>query len=336
MSKRIIVCLDGTWNSHDQKWPTNVVKLARSVVPVAPDGVSQVVYYDNGVGTGNLLDRLTGGAFGGGLEQNIGDGYHFLMHNYAEGDAIFIFGYSRGAYTARSLSGLIRKCGILQKVHSEKYPEALALYRRSDVHPNAEEAQRFREAYSRVVEIWCLGVWDTVGALGVPVGVFRTLNKKKYEFHDVELSRYVRHGYHALAIDERRKPFTPTLWADMPKEGQVVEQVWFAGGHSNVGGGNADTSLSDLSLQWMLAKAAECGLGLDQEYLSQITRPNALGPMHTEVPSFYRLLGTYVRPIGRADHQEALHPSVMERLDSPALNYQPRNVLDFLHKDGQG
>ncbi len=127
MSKRIIVCADGTWNWIGQRFPTNVVKLARAIAPTAPDGISQVVFYDQGVGTGNILDKLTGGAFGNGLEQNLSDNYHFLMHNYAEGDDLFFFGFSRGSYTVRSLAGLIRKCGILHKVHADKFHDAYSL-----------------------------------------------------------------------------------------------------------------------------------------------------------------------------------------------------------------
>ncbi len=331
MSKRIVVCADGTWNWIGQRFPTNVVKLARAITPIATDGTSQVVFYDQGVGTGNLLDKLTGGAFGNGLEQNIADGYHFLMHNYAEGDEIFLFGVSRGAYTVRSLAGHIHKCGILHKANADRFHEAYALYRRTDIHPDDEAAKTFRASFSRIAEIKCLGVWDTVGALGVPVAGLRRLTRRKYEFHVVELSRFVRNGFHAIAIDERRKTFKPSIWAKKEKPGQRVEQVWFAGAHTDIGGGNRGAGLSDIALLWMAQKARSCGLALDTQYLSAISHPDGNGRIHSKAPWFYRLLGTFTRPLGRGGLNEAISQEAVARYENPSMAYQPKNVAAYMN-----
>ena len=139
---------------------------------------------------------------------------------------------------------MIRNCGILRKTNAHEFPKAYKLYRRKDAHPSSEESLSFRTSFAREVRVEFIGVWDTVGALGIPVRGLRALRKGRYEFHDVELSKYVKHGYHALAIDEGRGPFKPSLWAAKENPGQTVEQVWFAGVHSDVGGGYASSGLS--------------------------------------------------------------------------------------------
>jgi len=197
--KRIAVFCDGTWNRADQATngapcPTNVVKLAVRVHR-HDDGIHQVSSYGQGVGTGSSLDKLTGGAFGKGLDDNLYSAYRFLMLNYQPGDEIFLFGFSRGAYTARSLAGMVRKCGILHMDAADRYREAVSLYT-DDRHPDDEGPVRFRRESSVMGEqptpIQFIGVWDTVGALGIPVRGLRSLTAHKYRFHDVELSGSVR------------------------------------------------------------------------------------------------------------------------------------------------
>ncbi len=181
-----------------------------------------------------------------------------------------------------------------------------------------------------MAEIKCLGVWDTVGALGVPVAGLRRLTKGKYEFHDVELSRFVRNGFHAIAIDERRKTFKPSIWAKKEKPGQHVEQVWFAGTHTDVGGGNRGTGLSDIALLWMAQKAGSCGLALDTQYLDAISHPDADGRLHTKAPWFYRFLGTFKRQLGRGGLNEAIHPEAVARFENPSVAYRPENVAAYM------
>jgi uncharacterized protein (DUF2235 family) len=301
--KRIIIACDGTWNRLDAEHPTNVAKLARAVLPVAPDGAAQVTCHLDGVGSGRgtgwlarATDRALGGLLGLGLLANIADAYRFLVFAYAPGDEIYLFGFSRGAFTARSLAGLIRNCGILERAHAGAIPEALALYRArsAETGPDSDAACAFRARHAAHVttgraEIgWraarglpagtplglaYLGVWDTVGALGVP-GHLRlaALANRGLAFHDTALSRGVRAARHAVAIDEQRRAFPPTLWDNLAVlnagGAPAYEQRWFPGDHGSVGGGGVVTALSDDALLWVAEGAAAQGLALDPAALA--------------------------------------------------------------------
>jgi uncharacterized protein (DUF2235 family) len=343
MARRIVICADGTWNTPDQldqgeRRPSNVVKVVRTVRPVARDGTPQILYYHEGVGTSwSLLDRWLGGGAGVGLDQNVRHAYRFLVDNYEDGDELFLFGFSRGAYTVRSLAGLIRNSGILHKRFAAMVPDALDLYRRRDTsaHPKSAEAETFREKYARSTRIKFIGVWDTVGALGVPGRLFTRSKRRRYEFHDVELSSYVDNAFHALAIDERRKPFAPALWKVKDVPAQRVEQTWFAGVHTNVGGGYADSGLSDLAFQWMQERAAQCGLEFDGEIVTSLIQPSSKGALRESMTWFYRLVGTYPRPIGAdPQYREQVHPSVLERREAfkgdPRQRYGPQRLEEYL------
>ena len=349
MPKRLVICCDGTWNVPDrqdrgQVCPSNVAKLALAVAPRDSEGIEQLVFYGKGVGTGRW-DRLRGGAFGWGLSQNIQEAYRFLIEHYDPRDELFLFGFSRGAYTARSTVGLIRNSGILKREHSGRVRRAYDLYRRRDdaSRPSGIEAQLFRRMYAHEVRIRCLGVWDTVGALGIPVGIpwlpvsWLHFINQRWEFHDVKLSTFVEHAYQALALDERRPQFTPTLWEQQPDASdQHLEQVWFAGVHTNIGGGYQDTGLSDLTLLWMINKATTCGLAFDQEYLQSTVKPNPLGELRDSKTGLYGFFGDAVRPIGEGHRaQEAVHRSAVDRLEQarqPA--YRPANLVSYLERNG--
>ena len=345
--RRLVVCSDGTWNTPDRKdrdvlAPSNVVKLARAVLPVAPDGTAQIVFYDPGLGTDNLLDKLTGGAFGVGLSRNVLDAYRFLVHNYAEGDEIYLFGFSRGAYTVRSLAGLVRKAGLLRKPHADQVPAAWRLYRRRDPTPDTPAALAFRAAYSRELrELRFIGVWDTVGALGIP-GFLNFIGRRRFAFHNVDLSRHVQFAYQALAIDERRVFFKPTLWrqnetanvgdanAASAYPRQVLEQAWFPGVHMDVGGGYADSALASGALLWLAAKARDAGLALDETYLGVVARPDARGRQHESRNFPYTLVPPHLRPIGVATQaNEALHASARVRYEG-GPSYRPPNLVDYV------
>ncbi len=341
MPKRLILCSDGTWFTSEHRHkkiaaPSNVYKIACAIAPLAGDGKDQIVLYDPGVGTHWGLDRLTGGAFGQGLFKNIAEAYSFLVHNYAAGDEIYFFGFSRGAYTVRSTTGLMRKCGLLQKIHADKFQEAYQLYRKRDSTPDTPDAISFRQSYAREVGIKFIGVWDTVGALGIPFGFFRSLTKHRHEFHDVKLSRIVEHAYHAIAIDERRLPFRPTLWEIKGNDRQTVEQVWFAGVHNDVGGGYQDCRLADISYMWMKEKAEACGLDVDPMYIARAIKPNYSGKLHQRKNLLYKLLGAdRLRPIAeRANTAEAVHASVLERYDDAAISYRPANLTEYITSRG--
>jgi uncharacterized protein (DUF2235 family) len=311
--KRLVICADGTWNSADSAKAdgngfTNVARMRDAVAPKGPGDVRQVVKYYHGIGAqGSKLSRYIAGAFGVGLSQNVKHLYLWLAENYAPGDELYFFGFSRGAFTVRSLSGLIRKCGILRLQHADKVDAAYDLYSSRDKtkHPDAPVSVKFRadHAYSDVTPIKCIGVWDTVGSLGVPTrGPIGTYTREKYGFHDVRLSRFVENAFHAVAIDEHRDPFKPTLWGVREsnlaerKGKQVVEQVWFAGVHSDIGGGYASTGLSDLAFRWIAKRASDCGLALKDGVLAKYAG-NPLGEIHDSMTWFYRIWGVHVRPI---------------------------------------
>ncbi|HEY8693279.1 MAG TPA: DUF2235 domain-containing protein [Chloroflexota bacterium] len=344
--RRLVVCCDGTWNTPDEKDEgidtcSNVTKLALGVAARDPRGTEQLVFYDNGVGT-SALDHWRGGLFGIGLSRKVQDAYVFLVQNYEPGDEIFLFGFSRGAYTVRSTAGFIRNSGLLKRAYLGKLADAYELYRdRSDAtHPRAVESRLFRKSFAHEIRIKFIGVWDTVGALGVPDLPTIPAISARWKFHDVTLSSYVDNAFQALAVDERRKPFEPTLWQqEVPAPAQqALEQVWFSGVHTNVGGGYRDSGLSDLALQWMIAKAEICGLaveGID-------AYPNPLGKLRDSMTWYYRLFGDGLRPITaqRLDEQgkptitnESVAATAKVRWDQDP-GYRPPNLGAYLERGG--
>jgi uncharacterized protein (DUF2235 family) len=344
VSKRLIVFCDGTWNRADQPAPTNVVKLRDAVDTSA----GQLVHYEPGVGT-RPWERVSGGAFGFGLSRNVQDCYRFLVDHYEPGDELFFFGFSRGAFTARSLAGLVRNSGILQSVHRGRIKEAYRLYRsrKPGDAPAEHAAEAFRDAYSHPdAEIEFIGVWDTVGALGVPIDGFRPpLLSRRWTFHDTTLSRFVHNAYHAISVDERRKPFVPTLWVskvradgtvEEPPPAQTVRQVWFAGVHSDVGGGYPDASLAELPLRWMADRARACGLVLKTGQ-PVVDAGNPSGLMHDSMTRFYRLLGPFDRELKTRDGipvDASVASCVKARCERDGA-YRPPGLSAWLSGDGE-
>jgi uncharacterized protein (DUF2235 family) len=291
--RRLIVCCDGTWQKVTSPYPTNVAKLVQAFEP-APENL---VFYGEGVGTGNFLDRILGGIFGRGIDKNIQDAYRFLCLNYRPGDQIYLFGFSRGAFTVRSLVGLIRAVGILPPHGVRTIPLAYRAYQtaKQDYVENSEAERqginlrdcdsltkfrkslrdKFQPDYSsrEEADITFLGCWDTVGALGIPDQLpglpFDQFFNRKYQFHNTRLSSKILHARHAVAIDENRKAFDYTRMEPAQNSaGQVlkpdqVKQVWFPGGHGCIGGGTAANSpLSNAALRWMMAEVTALNLGL--------------------------------------------------------------------------
>ncbi len=342
MSRRLIVCCDGTWNRLSHKdgksyAPTNVARMAASI-STGGNGMEQLVFYDPGVGTGNILDRYTGGAFGVGLSDNIQDGYQFLLHNYCPGDEIYLFGFSRGAYTARSLAGLIRKCGLLQKRYSHRIVDAYSIYRIREGGADSDRAIKFRERYSiHPITIKFVGVWDTVGALGVPGSLFHSTLGRQYQFHDTDLSSSIEYAYHALAINEKRKFFAPTLFHQTAKgraRAQTLEQVWFPGVHSDVGGGYAKPELSNEAFYWMKNRAEKVGLAFDEPCHVPPGDPDGL--MHESRQSVYRAIPPYWRPIGDYDrhdtHQMISLTAVTRWIHRK--DFRPENLVAYYKENG--
>jgi uncharacterized protein (DUF2235 family) len=325
--KRIAICADGTWNWPDQKdrgrrKPSNVVKIARGIVPRGSDGVPQLIYYHEGVGTHWGLDKIAGGGFGLGLSANIVQAYHFIVLNYEPGDDLFLFGFSRGAYTVRSLAGLLNSIGILPKNHDFFTPEGYALYR---ARASTDEVEAFRKKnHARCGPVKFIGVWDTVGALGVPMGLFHGFNRK-YEFHDVSLTPNIEHAYHALAIDERRRPFLPSLWELPEGSAQTLRQVWFPGVHTNVGGGYANDGLANNAMHWIKQSAQRHGMEFDDDFLEPY-RACPGGELRDSLTLAYRVLIPAWREIGGKNRgKEALHSSALQRFDGN-YDYRPPNL----------
>lgn len=325
MAKRLVVCLDGTWNTPDSaRGPTNVVKLMRAVETAGQDGRPQVTFYDAGVGTsGGRISRAVAGAFGDGLDENVRDGYRFLANNYEDGDEIYVFGFSRGAFTARSLVGFISACGLLPKDRMAKLMRAWNVYRLPpDERKTSPDYQVIKRVSRFGVRITCLGVWDTVGSLGVPGEIFEFLNRE-HRFHDAELSDIVDAAFHAIAIDEKRGPFQPTLWQkDVDKDlgRQVVEQVWFAGVHGNVGGGVEDSRMSDLALRWMIDRVrAHSGLHFDEGYVDTLNDDDVTGEIYETRTLLYSWskVHPFVRLIDQKEVERRFLQCLSERHNRP-------------------
>ncbi|MFI5251220.1 MAG: DUF2235 domain-containing protein [Bacteroidota bacterium] len=300
--KRLALFFDGTWNEPENN--TNVWRSKLMLADRSGDGLIQKAFYDEGVGT-HWWDALTGGAFGAGLSANIRQGYRWLMENYDPGDEIFVFGFSRGAFTARSLVGLIAKCGLLKPEAPMSFAQAFDRYKKGkDALPiytlkylenmgeqkfSFEEEVLLKHSYYHRDLIKLVGVWDTVGSIGVPFGDIKGISSRTLQFHDTHLSKVAQHSYQALALDEFRKPYWAILWTrfipDIPdpvrqslEENRFVEQRWFSGSHCNIGGGYRDDLMMQRPLAWIQGKANGCGLAfrseitLDEEDLTYLPR----------------------------------------------------------------
>lgn len=331
--KRLIVCCDGTWQTLIQKTPTHVARFAQSIAPRDKSDIRQIVHYDSGVGAGFTLNnrswlsrligsaqRFEGGVFGGGLEEKVYDAYRFLALNYAPGDEIFLFGFSRGAYTVRSLAGMIYCSGLLFRQNITLVGEAFALYRDPQIKPGDWAARLFRETHGHEPDITFLGCWDTVGMRGVPAlsdgpGVADRLNAR-YGFHDTQLNRKIRAARHACAIDERRRAFpltemiaSPNYTGDAP---QVVSR-WFFGPHGGIGGGEAPHQpLSEFALKWMAEEAIKSSLRFFPEVLYGKRASDPFAPIKPPTGALNRL-GFADRAMTGGTGLDGLDPSVIVR-----------------------
>jgi uncharacterized protein (DUF2235 family) len=304
--KRIVALIDGTWNNEGTGAYTNVAKLDSGnkiqtfIRATAADGTRQRVHYHDGVGSdGNFAQKLLGGAIGLGLKKIIQEVYEYIVTEYASGDELYIFGFSRGAYAARALAGLIGASGIQRRLDANVFEVAWQHYRvapavrkepqiagMSDRKTLADyNALAAKQSFHDTRTITCVCVWETVGSYGIPAGIglaplARYFTLLTLGFHDTSFGDNIKVGLHAVAIDEHRRPFVPTFWT-IPKgedpNGQV-EQTWFAGAHSNVGGGYIDGGLSDQALIWMIARVqALTALDFDVAAVRSNTKPNIGG-----------------------------------------------------------
>ncbi len=374
--KRLVLCFDGTWNTADSDGAdTNVALISRAVhANTNTNGVPQSVLYLRGVGTTGLdAEKILAGATGLGIDDNIRSGYMFLAQNYVPGDEIYLFGFSRGAFTARSVVGLISAAGLLQRQSLGALGAAWKYYRTPKPHSPAQFMAATPGVQSHEdVSITFLGVWDTVGSLGIPGPILAPINSALYGFYDTGACRIVKKGCHAMAIDEHRDTFVPSLWTGEEPAGSSIEQVWFAGAHADVGGGYRTRALADIPLVWMARKAEAAGLVLDWSCLPDPAKLDPLAAQHDSssgifaishilpmirqicgksfhVPPYQRLY----RPIG-PDHQplatigEAVHESAIRRFKAQGLvckvddrgecepdQYHPKNLAALYDDAGR-
>jgi hypothetical protein len=310
--KRLFVCCDGTWNAPTDLQdgvpiPTNVVRFYNALAEQDARGIVQRRYYHPGIGTEEILwlERLWAGMTGAGFAKNVQSAYYWLTENYAQDDEIYLLGFSRGAFTVRALSGFIARAGLIRRPDWDAVGSAYETYRRKIRNDDGDSASGAR--------IHFLGVWDTVGALGIPpdLPLLMRLGAWRQRFQDTRLAPVVGHAFHALAIDEMRRTFSPTLWTGMPAPGQEVCQMWFPGVHADVGGGYKETQLSDLTLRWMVERAMDCGAAFRPDMLEQI-RGDHHGVLHDSRLGIYKGAKTQPRCLPNLDDATALGPTNQE------------------------
>jgi uncharacterized protein (DUF2235 family) len=362
--KRIASFLDGTWNVVDDN--TNVWRLKSLCATHSPDDVQQLAYYSVGVGT-SYGEKAKGGFFGYGLDHEITQAYEWLIDNFEEGDDIFIFGFSRGAFTARSLAGFIAKCGLLIPGAPLGVKQLYSRYHLGSEERTIwqlfadQEAGKTKELpieeqwmlkYAMRVPIKFVGVWDTVGALGIPVFHISGISRSTFGWLNTGLRVPIQHGFHAMAIDEHRKSFSPTLWTKVihkepsavnaaPRPLASVEQRWFVGAHANVGGGYQSDLLAQKPLRWMMSKASSRGLTFRGDVaLDGDAAHSAIADSYRDfMYGAYRFVSRpYYRPLGEAPKEtadsiennvnETIDASVFERWRKDA-NYRPKNLVNW-------
>ncbi len=366
--KRLIVCCDGTWNSlqrPSQVSQSNVAEIAKAILPFDPPeqceqtdaiaagiqtGIPQIVFYDDGVGTGYLaIDRFLGGTIGLGIDENILEAYRFLCMNYCPGDEIYLFGFSRGSYTIRSLGGLISRIGLMRQDQLDQLWRAYKLYRQPK--PNAERNPTTYQAFEETIEdfrsqysvpygvkIKLLACWDTVGSLGIPrippliplKWLLETIFGLKHSFHDTNLSPIVEHAIHAIALNEDRRVFDVTPMNLPPNSPTKLEQCWFIGNHGCCGGGTRQ--LSAINFTWVAEtmKAMKLPLKLNpavidtnrqqQDLLYQYQEPKA------KIVNFLFWIFNWPPfiPHRRKNPPQAkIHPTVLDRLSKDPTYKNP-------------
>jgi len=309
MGKNIVICCDGTGNQFSQN-NTNIVEIFSLVKNNSPE---QVAYYDPGVGTwGTLKDKLKGYVFGWGLQINIEDAYRYLMNNCRPDDRIFLFGFSRGACTVRCLANMIHKCGLLFRGSNNLVRYASKIYNGQH---NESLAAEFKNTFSQNIPVYFIGIFDSVSALGLIYGRNNSFDEK--------LSHEVCYGCHALAVDEKRRKFYSSLWDESGKqENQTIEQVWFPGVHSDVGGGYDEDELAQIPLKWMLTKATACGLLLKDPHAMEAIPQNAAAKIHNSLSWHWMFMGKKERKI---PENALIHESVFARRNNPDCAYHPKN-----------
>ena len=311
--KNIIICFDGTGNEYGKN-NTNVIKTFENIIR----DKNQIAFYDPGVGTfsplginlGKRVGVFLGKAFGVGLQTNIEDGYEYLMNRFEPEDRVFMFGFSRGAFTVRSLAGMLHRFGVLQKGSKNLIPYVSKMYNKRQF----DISLGFKETFCHPCKPHFIGVWDTVASLGY---LYR-----KEKFFDQTLNPDIKYACHAISIDEKRKKFPVSLWDESKaSKGQIIEQVWFPGVHSDVGGWYQDCGLSDIAFAWMMDKACERGIRLKESW-KETLKQNSQGLLHESRVGWWRIW----RKVDRKIPPDAkIHKSVKDRMRNDQ-SYHPTNI----------
>lgn len=366
-NKRIVVCCDGTWmdSDGDYQTPSNVTRIARAIPPTGvdqtttpPTAIPQIVFYQNGIGTGDnsLYNKFVGGATGEGLAEHIREAYSFVCLNYQPGDEIFLIGFSRGAFTARSISSLINAVGLLtseglqyfvqvfedwefqqKKDFETKWPNLPFVGHKPPVTDAHYQQQLIDRKLTRPnIKIKCVAVWDTVGGLGIPlIGLIPQPPSTDFAFVDTRVESNIEYAFQALALDEHRRSYSPTIWDwphVEPNDLKVLKQTWFPGVHSDIGGSYDDTALANLTLAWMVSQLDPI-LTINHDYVMSLVGPGhggirghmsfthdgrattventqphlrgwGLGKIHNSMTPFFALAGSRTRTPGAYREQE--------------------------------
>ncbi|MGA9369151.1 MAG: DUF2235 domain-containing protein [Steroidobacteraceae bacterium] len=356
--KRLALFLDGTWNTLDDD--TNVWRL-KSLCTKSPE---QFVYYSAGVGT-QRGEQLSGGMFGIGINEEVTAAYEWLAEHYETDAQVFIFGFSRGAFTARSLAGFISKCGLLKPGSPVSLKQLYQRYRNGTAksvralgrvtRDGLSQEDAWIKEYSRPIPIWFQGVWDTVGTLGVPLPCVPKVSRADFAFLETDLRINDTHAYHALAIDEHRVAFAPTLWVKnalksgdtfAPRPIEQVEQRWFVGAHSNVGGGYENDLLAQIPLRWLMRKAIAHGLLFNDEVVidgdeNKCPIRDSLAEMAHGIYEVLTFGKHFFRPIGAepVDAGDAVTTTINETIDGTVFDrwrydtsYRPQNLMEWAQR----
>jgi uncharacterized protein (DUF2235 family) len=370
MPKNIVVCSDGTGNTAIKGRGTNVFKLYEAVDleghKTDPAKVPQIAFYDDGVGTERLKPlALLGGAVGWGLSRNVKQLYANLARTYDLGDRIYLFGFSRGAFTVRTLAGLITSCGIVDRkkcqsdddllaaveqayeAYRDRYSRGLTEYLRKKIGralpAEPPSVRNFRErraarhdehAPDGRARIMFIGVWDTVDAVGFPdPRIAEAWNAIVYpfKFPDHRLSPLVGRACHALAIDDERHTFHPLLWDERNETTDRIQQVWFAGVHANVGGGYPKQGMSLVPLVWIMEEAEKEGLrfaAIDRrQYHERQNVDDKLYDSRAGLAFYYRYRPRDITAMcGANGIDPKLHTSALERIIQGPDGYAPGNI----------
>lgn len=358
MSKNIILCADGTGNKGGYTPDSNVYKLYNGV-DIHHSGTEQITFYDNGVGTSkNKIKKAVTGALGIGFAGNVRDLYEYLSLNYEPGDKVYVFGFSRGAATIRALLGFISECGLVngKYISNERLKrytkDAFNAYKQNVNKPHIAQAFREHENSHGIIDIHFVGVWDTVSALGLPentdkVGFISGILSKVFEYTDkllnivwphhfyhYHLTNNIKYAYQALALDDARTSFWPKVWNEKGRNKDSVEQVWFAGMHSNVGGGYERQGLANVALHWMLVRAENKGLKFKPDFIERAHQDsNVTGRLYNSRDGIAILYRYHPREIenlcrDKLNAPVKIHETVFHRMQARTADYAPTHLPD--------